>query len=64
MDLDCMFVHDMVLMDDRHKVRYNHVDEEDHIVEYYKDYDEFVRDLFFEEILHFVEDGVNVHVQK
>jgi hypothetical protein len=59
-----MFVHDMVLMDDRHKARDNQVDEEDHTVEHYKDYDGFVQGLFFEEILQFVENGVNVHVRK
>jgi hypothetical protein len=52
MNLDVMFVHDMVLMDDRHMVKYNQVDEVDHNEQFEKAYELFflVQDLYAEEL--------------
>jgi hypothetical protein len=50
MNLDVLFVHDMVLMDDRHMVRYNQVNEVDHTVEVEKVDDRVVQDFHSKEL--------------
>jgi len=63
MKLDVLFVHDMILMDDRHKVRYSQMDEVDHVVEFEKLYD-FFQDLNMKESFEVVYDVVHVRVQE
>ncbi len=63
MKLDVLFVPDMVLMDDRHKVRYSQMDEVDHVVEFEKLYDVF-QDLDTKESFEVVYDVVHVRVQE
>jgi hypothetical protein len=63
MKLDVLFVHDMILMDDRHKVRYSQMDEVDHVVESEKLYD-FFQDLNMKESFEVVYDVVHVRVQE
>lgn len=46
MQLDVLFVHDMVLMDDKHMVRYNQVDEVDYNLQFDRVDDLLVQDLF------------------
>ncbi len=63
MKLDVLFVHDMILMDDRHKVRYSQMDEVDHVVESEKLYD-FFQDLNTKESFEVVYDVVHARVQE
>ncbi len=44
--MDVLFVHDMVLMDDKHMVRYNQVDEVDYNLQFDRVDDLLVQDLF------------------
>jgi hypothetical protein len=64
MKMDILFLHDILLMDDRHMVKYNQVNEVDYIVQVQMVSDGVVQDCYAEALFEVFYDGVYVHFQE